>query len=1331
MGLETTLATRLPQLFSTRRLAMRKGLLIILVIIACNLISTSFAIADFHNACAFTWISCGNPSCSTQVYPPNWICQHCPYYSSGSPNFIKWGDYTISMTDLQLQTVGPALKLERTYHSAKRVDGISGMGWSSLTDSRVSYVTYLFAAPNTYQMEADVFTSDGILARFSQNQDGTFTPPLGDHDTLAHNGDGTWDLTPVNTHTKYHYANTGELQSITDDFGNVQSWTYASGRLQRITDIGSARYLNFFYGADGRVSAVQDSGGRQVQYFYDSQGLLSSVIDPANRTTTYSYTPARFVPLLSQIEDNWNRVVTTMTYLPSDQLSTYTENGETYTYSYGSGTATKSDTSGHTWTYTYDSNGMITSRVGPTNTADTFNPDGSVQMHTDESGIKTLFTYNSNFAVASVTRDYQGPLAIRFDYTYDPVFPNKVTSITPRDPSTGTVNLDWRGWRFDYYQNGSNSPSALKHVYRVHNDGSTLDTLATLAYNSAGQVISYVDATGSTASYAYDGSGDLISATYPRNSDSGANLVYQYGHDSFGRATSVTDPLSHVTSFVYDNLDRMTSFTIPKPSASSPLNFTTAYSYDNFDMSSGLLFATRTDPNARIVQLGYDQFGQLGKSVDSLGNVTTFIYSKGLLTTSVDPNGNATNYTYMNGLIYQVMAPLSETVKFSHASNGIFQQISWPNHITTTIVYDTLNRPAQEKYTSDTLLFGARTINFTYTGQKLTQVSEMAGLPTYDYTYDSSYRVAGMNASTPSAGHIDYTYDAADRVASYSVQGHASATKTYYPDGSLNTITWSPVAGNFKYTYTLDGQYSSILFPDGQHRDFTYDDQGRLLQLTNSHPTRGTISSFAYGYDVDNYTGLSSMLGQRTSLTVNIPPLGFTNSLFKYYYDGNYQLTRADYPNVAPFNGEIDSWTYDAIGNRLTNTTNGVTANYSYALQSGHTTDRLLGDGSSSYTYDGAGNITAISGPASHTFDWLENNKLAYIDKTTNSTSYAYDYLSRRVVANDSQYVSTFVYDGRRVFWENQSNGSVVKSTDFLFGPGMDEPLALSYNTTISGTVYQGMGYYDVDGLGSVWGITDPAGPTNSYVYDTWGKLLNQTNEFSFLGTQPFNYTAREIAPSGLIYNRARFNNPVIGRFISEDPVLWRGGSSNFYPYTGNDPVNFIDPLGLINWETQWWADQFVNDTDPRAKFGDVVMGTFAVFAPDTIGIGVDATLMPDPSGINAGVAGNYFLNANKECETRGAYGYYGAVFGAPQASVEVQVNIAWSRNLNQGATSWSGPFNQVSLGLGNWSGTAFWSPDHNWIGIAGAWGKGMVPYTVNFGRTEYTRLDHCGCKKN
>jgi len=52
---------------------------------------------------------------------------------------------------------------------------------------------------------------------------------------------------------------------------------------------------------------------------------------------------------------------------------------------------------------------------------------------------------------------------------------------------------------------------------------------------------------------------------------------------------------------------------------------------------------------------------------------------------------------------------------------------------------------------------------------------------------------------------------------------------------------------------------------------------------------------------------------------------------------------------------------------------------------------------------------------------------------------------------------------------------------------------------------------------------------------------------------------------NGLLYMRARYYDPEVGRFINKDPIGFEGGI-NFYSYVGNNPVNYSDPKGLFLW---------------------------------------------------------------------------------------------------------------------------------------------------------------------
>ena len=1118
---------------------------------------TIFALtAEAQNWCGQIHNPGGDPP------PPPGCCSDCDQTCAASPNFIAVGNYFFSVTDLQLPTRGLPLRLLRSYDSARMIDGPFGMSWTSSFTGTLTESTYLFAAPSTYYKEVVINLPNVRQYKFRENPDGSYTATPPNHYALVKNGDGTFQLTLPQSRVRYNYSSIGLLTSQGDEFGNNLVFTYnGNGRLERVTDgTGSGRYLEFIYGADGRVSTLRDSANRTVSYVYNAAGAMTSFTDSASRQTLYGYANGRFAPLLNQIKDHWNRVITTVTYDSVDRNASYTEAGETYTYTYNyqsiPNQVSKTNSAGKLQVFTLDSNGYVTSRVPPSGegggtVTTVFNADGTAQNSIDESGIKTSYTYNSNGTVATITRDDQGAQAVRFDYAYDTNFPEKVTSITPKNPSTGLVDSNWQAWQYDYYQAGSTAAGALHHVYRVRSDGTTLDTLSTYTYNSAGQVLAVTDGAGGVTTYSYNPTtGDLSSVTYPKNSDAGANPVYQYARDSMGRVTTVTDPLNHDTVYAYDNMDRITSVTLPKPSSGSPLNFVTTYSYDNYDSGTGLVFTHQTDPNSNITKQGYDQYGQMVRSIDALNKTTLFAYTKGLLTSITDANNNVTSYAY-NGIrrLTTTTFPNAATESYTYYPDGLLNTKMDRKSQTITYTYDRLKRLVTKTYPNST------SVTYGYTGQKLDSVNDTFSSETHSLVYDPSYRVSSNTQGT--RGTLTYTYDSADRVHSYSVSGGPSATYSYFSDGSLRDISWSPIVGQFLYQYSLTGQYSTITFPNGQSRNYTYDDQGRLLQLSNTlNPLN--LGTFSYGYD-------SPLLGQRTSMTSS---LGTTS----YSYDSNYQLTGATYPNAAPFNGEVHAWTYDNIGNRLTNTVNASTANYTYFKNGSNPLNgqRLQSDGTKTYTYDANGNVT---GDGTYTYTWDYENRLTGITGGGLTASYSYDYEGRRKSKTINGVTTNYFYDGQNLIRETSTT-----TADFVFAPGIDEPIAVSRGAVIS--------YYNTDGLGSVVSLSDSAAALqNSYDYDAWGVLRNQTGSVQ----NPFVYTARETGEAGLYFYRARYYNPAVGMFNREDPIRLFGSirrsrnditmsdlsftsskipsfqyaSSTFYNYVFNDPVNFTDPEGL------------------------------------------------------------------------------------------------------------------------------------------------------------------------
>src|SRR5262249_56913893 len=103
--------------------------------------------------------------------------------------------------------------------------------------------------------------------------------------------------------------------------------------------------------------------------------------------------------------------------------------------------------------------------------------------------------------------------------------------------------------------------------------------------------------------------------------------------------------------------------------------------------------------------------------------------------------------------------------------------------------------------------------------------------------------------------------------------------------------------------------------------------------------------------------------GEGSAMTATVPALGWADAQSTYGYDATYRLTSATYPNVAPYFGQADVWTYDAIGNRTTATTNGTTTNYTYQKigTNGLNWQKLLAVGTTSFAVDDNGNTISMT----------------------------------------------------------------------------------------------------------------------------------------------------------------------------------------------------------------------------------------------------------------------------------------------------------------------------------------------------------------------------------
>ena len=196
-------------------------------------------------------------------------------------------------------------------------------------------------------------------------------------------------------------------------------------------------------------------------------------------------------------------------------------------------------------------------------------------------------------------------------------------------------------------------------------------------------------------------------------------------------------------------------------------------------------------------------------------------------------------------------------------------------------------------------------------------------------------------------------------------------------------------------------------------------------------------------------------------------------------------------------------------------------------------------------------NGNTLSDPSGKSYSWdFENRLTQAVVPGTGTVAFKYDPFGRRIYKSSPNFTGIFVYDGDDLIETVNPSGTVVSS--YTRGQKIDEPLA----ELRSG----GASFYEADGLGSVTSLSSSAGAVaNTYTYDSFGNLTN------FTGTlrNPFQYAGREFDSETGIYDyRHRHYDQNVGRFISEDPIGFRGGS-NFYRYVANNPANHTDPMGL------------------------------------------------------------------------------------------------------------------------------------------------------------------------
>ena len=365
------------------------------------------------------------------------------------------------------------------------------------------------------------------------------------------------------------------------------------------------------------------------------------------------------------------------------------------------------------------------------------------------------------------------------------------------------------------------------------------------------------------------------------------------------------------------------------------------------------------------------------------------------------------------------------------------------------------------------------------------------------------------------------------------------------------------------YGYDALNRIRHIRYGNGVETAYTYDGDGNVRTL-ETRAGKTVLLSFAYRYDGNgNRTAKAGMQATLGGITTGNNALDLS-----YAYDVRGQLLEERR------NGTSVCYAYDKAGNRIRKTDVQGEIRYLYNEKNQLIAEESPAD-RKQFSYDRQGGIIEEKNAAGiRLFSYNSRHQQTRVETETGSVQEnRYDAEGLRFELLENGRRTSFVYhDGELL----QEEGREEQGTSYHLGAGME---AFRRGQELS--------YYHRDEQLSTVFVTDGQGEIrNSYQYDAFGIPLETTEQLN----NRIRYTGQQYDDvTGQYYLRARYYNPVAGRFMQED--VYQGDGLNLYAYCGNNPVVYDDPSGYKRkaCPPQGKISESVDEGDRKTQTFDIV----------------------------------------------------------------------------------------------------------------------------------------------